>query len=485
MEDKQNSPIEDRETIQFERLSEGIYAINYKVDKTSLKYTNEQILRALEQRNVKQLRDMSSYFFGVSGEYRRILHYFSHILTFDSLVVPKIYNQEFDENYQKNFYKILDYVDNSYIPENSRFITLITMVEGAFYGYERQLNNKVVLQQLPYNFCRSKFKINGVHAVEFDLRFFDVYKDIDQKIELFKAFPDEFLEYYLDYKENNGGNWVLLNPNFARCHKLTDDGVPYFSTILPELVNLKEYKSLDKSKDKMDLYRLIVQKLPVDKQTGLPLLKLEEGQALHKNAKKMISQEGVDVLTTPLDVDSVNLQERGQTVRDNIQRASNMVFDATGSSKLLFNGGSDGGSIGMSHSITVDESLMIGILDQFKRWYENKFSSLVTASKYSFEILFPYITIFNRDKMFDLFKEGATLGYSKLLPVVALGVKQSTFMNLMGLENDFMKLHEKMIPLSTSYTQSGKEGRPEKKEEDLSEKGIETRTTEANKNRAT
>jgi hypothetical protein len=65
----------------------------------------------------------------------------------------------------------------------------------------------------------------------------------------------------------------------------------------------------------MDLYRLIVQKLPLDKNTGLPMLKLEEGQALHKNAKNMITQEGIDVLTTPLDVESINLQEKGQTLK--------------------------------------------------------------------------------------------------------------------------------------------------------------------------
>jgi hypothetical protein len=119
----------------------------------------------------------------------------------------------------------------------------------------------------------------------------------------------------LDYKKGNSTEWVLLNPNFARCHKLTDNQTPFFSTVFPELINLTEYKEMDKSKDNMDLYRLIVQKLPLDKNTGLPMLKLEEGQALHKNAKNMITQEGIDVLTTPLDVESISLQEKGQTLK--------------------------------------------------------------------------------------------------------------------------------------------------------------------------
>jgi hypothetical protein len=481
----QSTHLPERETIQFEKLSDGIYAVKYKTDKTSLKYNKEQILRYLEQGNVKSLRTISNYFFNVSGEYRRILHHFSSLLTFDYLVVPRIYDSEFNSKYENGFKKVLKYTDNANIKETNRFIAFITLLDGVFYGYERQSNDKVVLQQLPYEYCRSKFKINENHAVEFNLRFFDMYKDTEQKLEIFSAFPAEFFDAYLEYKNGNSSEWTLLDPNFARCHKLTENLTPYFSTVFPELINLREYKELDIAKDKMDLYRLIVQKLPLDKNSGLPLLKLEEGQALHSNAKRMISQEGIDVLTTPLEVDSINLQEKGQSLRDNIARANNVVFDTVGSSKILFNSGAEGGSIGLSSSIKVDESLMFTLLDQSKLWYENRFTSIVKDRSFYFEILFPTITIFNRKEMYDLFKESATLGYPKLMPLTALGIKQTTFMSLLKFENEYLKLDEVMKPLMTSYTQTDKSaGAPEKPEEELSNKGLETKNKEANKNRA-
>jgi hypothetical protein len=346
------------------------------------------------------------------------------------------------------------------------------------------MNENVVLQQLPYEYCRSKFKINNNHAIEFNLRFFDQYKDAEQKIEVFSAFPDEFFEAYLEYKNGKSTEWVLLNPNFARCHKITDNMTPFFSTVFPELINLNEYKEMDKSKDKMDLYRLIVQKLPLDKNTGLPMLKLEEGQALHTNAKRMITQEGIDVLTTPLEVDSINLQEKGQTLRNNIERASNIVFDTAGTSKIIFNSGSEGGSIGLSNSIKVDESLLFGLLDQNKLWYENRFTLIHKDRKIFYEILFPPITIFNRKEMYDLYKEGATLGYSKLMPLTAMGIKQTTFMSMIKYENDYLKLLDKMKPLQTSYTQTDKAGAPLKEENKLTDSGLKTRTTDGNKNKA-
>lgn len=473
---------EERDMINFEKLSEGIYAVNYKTKPTYLKYTKEQIQKSLESGNANSLRTISNYFFNISGQYRRILHYFSSMLTFDYLIVPHTYNKKAD--FQDTFDKILKYSDNANIKESNRFIAFTVLLDGIYYGYERNENDKVVLQQLPYEYCRSKFKINDNHAVEFNLKFFDQYKDTEQKIEIFSAFPEEFFDGYLEYKNGKSSEWMLLNPSFARCHKLTENHVPLFSTVFPELIDLAEYKEMDKSKDKMDLYRLVVQKLPLDKTSGLPLLKLEEGQALHRNAKKMISQEGIDVLTTPLEVDSINLQEKGQTLRDNIQRANNSVYDTTGSSKIIFNSGSEGGSIGLSHSIQVDESLMFTLLDQSKNWYENRFTVINKDKKVYYEALFPPITQYNRQEMFDLYKEAATLGYSKLMPLTALGMSQTTFTNLLKYENDVLKLHEIMKPLQTSFTQSDKEGRPTKDDKKLSDKGLKTRNTDANKNRA-
>jgi hypothetical protein len=476
-------PTDERELIQFEKLSEGIYAINYKTKPTYMKYSKEQVMKALDASNNSTLRIMSNYFFNVSGEYRRILHYFSSILTFDYLVIPRVYDDSVD--YQKTLDKVLKYTDNANIKETNRFISFIILLDGVFFGYERTLGENTVLQQLPFEYCRSKFKINNNHAIEFNLRFFDQYKDPEQKIEIFSAFPDEFFDAYLDYKKGNSTEWVLLNPNFARCHKLTDNQTPFFSTVFPELINLTEYKEMDKSKDNMDLYRLIVQKLPLDKNTGLPMLKLEEGQALHKNAKNMITQEGIDVLTTPLDVESISLQEKGQTLRDNIERANNRVYNTTGSSKILFNSGSDGGSIGLSNSLKVDEALLFSLLDQNKLWYENRFTLINKDKKVFYEILFPPITIFNWKEMYDMYKEAATLGYSKLMPLTAMGIKQTTFMSLMKFENDYLKLMDKMKPLQTSYTQTDNiGGAPKKDDTKLSNKGLDTRNKDANKNRA-
>jgi hypothetical protein len=127
---------------------------------------------------------------------------------------------------------------------------------------------------------------------------------------------------------------------------------------------------------------------------------------------------------------------------------------------------------------------MYVLLDQAKNWYENRFTVINKDRKVYFEALFPPITQYNRKQMFDLYKEAATLGYSKLMPLTALGMSQTTFTNLLKYENDVLKLHELMIPLQTSFTQSDSAGRPMKDDKKLSDKGLETRNKDANKNRA-
>jgi len=474
-----------RDIVQYEKLSDGVYALNFKDQGSKMKYTKEQILSYLEGNNEEKLREASNYFFRVSGQYRRLVQYYSNILTFDFLVVPKMRdNSNYKSSkFENDYHSVMNYSDDAYIEETCRFITAIIILDGVFYGYERQLNGTISIQQLPPQYCRSKYKIDGAYAVEFNLRFFDMYKDNDLKIKLFTMFPEEFLELYLDYKEGKTKEWVQLDPKFSRCHKFNDNPKPLLSDVFTELINLKEYKELDKSQSKMELYKLIVQRLPVDKDDGSPLLELEEAKALHGNAKKMISQDGIDVITTPLEVTSVNLQDKGSSLRDNIERANNSIYQAAGTNESMFNGGKEGGNIGLTNSIKTDETMLFPLLDQYKRWYDNKYKTIARSRNYTFELLLPKISVFNRKEMFDLWKEGATLGYSKLMPLIAMGIKQTTFINLLAYENDYLKLSDKMVPLASSHTQNGVGGKPPSAEGDLSSGGIKARKLETNKNR--
>ena len=99
------------------------------------------------------------------------------------------------------------------------------------------------------------------------------------------------------------------------------------------------------------------------------------------------------------------------------------------------------------------------------------------------------VTCYNKEEVIAQLTQGATLGLPVKMKMAAV-VGQSTPLETEGLtflENDILGLHDKWIPLNTSYTQSGngvatedKGGRPEVDDTELSETGQSTRENDSN-----
>ncbi len=473
----------DRSTTALDRT----YLTKFSVDKAAIK-------RAIENKNVIELRKYSQYFFHSSGEYRRLVEYFAKLLTFDYVVLPITDEKSTaTPRFEKSFKTILDYSNKAHIQETGRQIAHTVVKDGAFYGYERVLNDDYILQQLPTSFCRTRFKIDGNFAVEFDFSFFDSFRSELEKAEAFKSFPPEFEGMYKAYLANRQlYQWQLLNSEFTRAHMLTDE-VPFLSAILPDLMELEDYKGIEKQRVQQQTDQLIVQKVPTDEEGGLTM-ELEEIKTLHDNAKGMVAGTNKRVLTTPAVITTLDFKDSTSALQDDVEKATKMVYGSAGTPMMLFSSGTKSGSIGLDRSIQVDESLMFELLDQFQRWYEERFRNLVPTNKnFSFDILFPPITIFNRKQMWDMYQAGATQGFpTKLLSMAALGVNQTEMSSLLFYENEILGLHEKMIPTSTSYTQPGEgegegatpEGGKPKSEKPLTDEGQKTADQEKNKNRA-
>lgn len=63
-------------------------------------------------------------------------------------------------------------------------------------------------------------------------------------------------------------------------------------------------------------------------------------------------------------------------------------------------------------------------------------------------------TQYNYKELAKLYKEQSQIGFSKMLPQIALGHSQSFILNSAHFENDVLKLYEIMIPPLMSSTMS-------------------------------
>jgi hypothetical protein len=205
---------------------------------------------------------------------------------------------------------------------------------------------------------------------------------------------------------------------------------------------------------------------------------------------------GVDVLTTFADVDVADMSDRGnQTATDELVKVERSVYNEAGVSQLQFN--SDG-NIALNNSILNDEASMYNLLVQFEAFLNLLLEPYNKSPKkvyYRAQIL--TTTIYNYKDIAKLYKEQAQMGYSKMLPQVALGQTQSSVLANAYFENDILDLVRVFIPPLTSNTMnaealqnrgstSGKSatpgqttqegaGRPEKADSEKTEKTIQNK----------
>ena len=109
--------------------------------------------------DVVRLREISNYFYKASGIYQRVCNYAATMYRYDWYVVPEVYDEKSktSEKILTDIHKVLNYLDNSYIAKSCGDIALGVIKNGAYYGYVVDSPKGIIIQELPINYCRSRF----------------------------------------------------------------------------------------------------------------------------------------------------------------------------------------------------------------------------------------------------------------------------------------------------------------------------------------
>jgi hypothetical protein len=160
------------------------------------------ILKALADQDVVTLRKISNYFYRTSGIYQRACNYFATMYRYDWYITPEnVKDGVKPEDVLKDFSNILSYLDSSYIEKTCGDIALEVIRNGAYYGYITDSAKGLILQQLPADYCRSRYNIGNVPAVEFNMAFFDEkFPNLEYRMKVLKMFPAEFAKGYMLYR---------------------------------------------------------------------------------------------------------------------------------------------------------------------------------------------------------------------------------------------------------------------------------------------
>lgn len=439
------------------------------------------ILQAISERNLPLIREISNYFYNTNGIYSKVCDYFAYLYRYDWYITPEI-KDESEKSFEKaliDFNNILGYLDNSHVKKVCGDIASEVVKNGAYYGYISPSRDGLVLQQLPINYCRTRFNIGDMPVIEFDMRFFDEnFRDVNYRMKILRMFPKEFQKGYVLYKQGKlepdteyyplgrrsshlvntntqlnwrPGYWYTLEPGSAVKFCFNNGDQPLFINAIPAILDLDAAQDLDRRKQMQQLLKIVIQKLPLDKNGDL-IFDIDEARDIHNNAVEMLQHAiGVDVLTTFADVQVEDMADSNTTTTsDDLERVERTVYNSLGVSKNLFNTDSN---LSLEKSILQDESTMRVLLLQFNSFFDKITQQLGSnKKKYNYRFYMLETTQYNYQNLAKMYKDQVQMGYSKMLPQIAMGHSQSSIIHTAFFENKVLKLSEIMIPPLMSST---------------------------------
>ena len=456
-------------SIDFNKIKVGAKVLEDAVlDLGNLKKINpeladkDNVLRAINNYDLKLMREISLYFYRTSGIYSRLVRYMAFMYRYDSFLTPYVNGDNIKtEKVLDGFYKGLNILDNFKVKKTLGEIALQVVKQGCYYGYKVSTATGIVLQELPADYCRVRFKRGNKPVVEFNMKFFDEnFRDMEQRAKILKMFPKEFSKGYVLYRQGklpplfqgDTIGWYMLDPEQTVKFTVNGEDYPPFISVIPLILDLDAAQDLDRQKTMQRLLKIVIQKIPLDK-NGELLFDIDEIQQLHNNAVMMLARAiGVDVLTSFADVSVEDMSDDSSVQTDDLERVERQLYNEAGVSQLQFN--SDG-NIALNNSILNDEATMYNMLLQFEDFLNELLEPLYkNPKKLQYKVQLLTTTIYNYKDLAKMYKEQTQMGYSKMLPQIALGQSQSSILATAYFENDILDLLHVFIPPVMSSTMS-------------------------------
>lgn len=457
-----NSSQEKRDLTTFRRITDRMIATSdqayrdwERFERTARTKDRETVDRIIKDGTLAEKRALSKEFFLKDGFYRRIMIHYATILIYNGILIPKVkMGQSINSGKtKKRYYDAINFCDYANFKDTFTHCSLRAVVEGCYYGIVQTVNKtKLVLMDLPIEYCRTRYKdLEGNDIVELDLGYFSTFGIESERKACLKTFPHEVEREYKKFLRGKRDRWYFFSGGVGVCFPLLD-GVPPFLNMIPASIDYDEAIKTERDRDLEEIKKIIVQQVPHNSDNDF-LLEPDEVDELHRGAVQMMKgNKNVSVLTTYADVDAIVSKTAADASNSTLEKMLQNIYSKSGTSIQLFNSNSN---LAIEYSLQNDVAYMMVLATKYSTFITNILNRLFQNANIHFKYLFLPITFYNNSKFLeDSLKLGMN-GYSFIMPALALGITQADLSDIKDLENDLLKLSEKLKPLSSSYTQSG------------------------------
>lgn len=447
------------------------------------RYTQSEVRDMIEnyqdERNQRQLVEISRMLYVKSNQYKRLINYFSDMLLFPYFIVPNqdISNIDRDKAVEQ-YYEISMLVDKMKLKHEMRNVLRVSFVEDVFYGYIHMDKNDFYIQKIDSSLCKITHVEDGVYNFSIDMSYFEANEE--RLVGWAKEIQLKYEAWKKEKKKNRQiGDYVELSVNNTICIKLNEELreiIPPFVGTFDSIFDIDAFKQLRKNKEELNNYMALVQKLPIRTNTDdiNDFLIDEEFFRHFHNMVVDIAPDNVGVVTSPMDIDFIRF-DKDKVDSDGVAKAERDFWAGSGTSQSLFSVDKNSNQ-GILLSIKTDEEIVFSVLAQIERWLNRFIKNHIKNTLYTVKLM--EVTHFNQKEVFERLTTAGNNGVPVRTQISAVvGMSPVETINMLHLENDILNLDEKFIPLQTSHTQSGndKGGRPEKDADELTDEGIKSR----------
>lgn len=431
------------------------------------------------------LRNLAKFLYTLSFPLRRMINYFASLPDFSAYKVNldfSIVEEPDEEKLLQDYEDACRFIRKMNLEINMFKLLVIAWREGIVYFYPYvDDDGTMLLMPLDSQYCKvSSVGYNNLLHVAYDFSYFQgsnsFYLDIWDK---------EFQTKYNAYQKDTSLRWQELDNGRAFKIDISDIDLvlPTFASLFESLIDLVDLQALMSARDALDIYKLLVMKIPLlDNNSPDELaLSLSLAQKFYNRALDILPEQVGLVLSPGMDIDSVSFDKSASSDTNAIADSYQNIMEQTGISQI-FDSSRLTGSTSVQMSMLADAMMATkGLMPQIEAFINERILMMYPNSVAY--IKFIDVTTYTKENRIKTVKEAASLG---------LPVKQE-YMTLLGyapletIASDWLETKlgfstTKFIhPLVSSHTQGANgDSKPESDEGDLTDEGADTKDKEKN-----
>lgn len=451
------------------------------------------------------LRQFCQYLYNVQMPFKRLIHYYSNMLTYDLSIYP-INADEQDmktDKFKRDYDRVWEFFSNFNHKKEFRQINIGMLLEDAKFMYVRtdEETNRITLQEMPVDYCLIDAKFPYGWLYSFDLQYFS-----RQGVDI-NGFAPEFKEYYDSYRklvtdkiytpniraEQRDGRWCYwqqINPSNSwvfKFHSTFAGLIPPLLGIFVDANEIDNFKNLQTSKTQLDMFKLLIGIIPTNKSKDSQLTDdLAISAEVAGQFNRLINDlmpDGVKFGTVPFE--DVKAFDFESTNKENVVgEALFNFYSSSGTDNALFNSNKPT-STTLTMSTKNDASFADIVYNEFSSFLDYQLQFI--TKKYKFKVKLEG-SVYDREERFNRAINLAQYGIITPELPSAIGINEYELRTGMALMKE-MGYQNLLVPLQSANTMTAgtattsEAGRPEKKVEDLGESGVKTKDAGSNKDK--